>query len=306
MPINAGHLAKWWLLLCMLWLPLWAEADGTVLFLFDAQNDHYVEYVEQGERLLQQVLPDITVVRLGLTEAQEWRGGDNGRTLLISVGAQAARRAAGYKLPTLNTLLTRRSFEQLATHYDSPRSVVFVEQSLERQLRLIKSTLPQRDRLTVLLGSDTGNHRVEFSRLSQQLGVEMQFVTVAEDGDIDRLFADGVLADGTLLLLPDPQVVNRRTVKPLVLGSYRQGIALVGYSEALVKAGALMAVHSPPDALAAEMVAAAKNYMASGVLPSPRYASGFEVSVNYQLARALKISLPSESELKKRLEERLP
>ena len=293
------------LLSLLLWLllPLQAVAGTSVWFLYDKSNSHHQQYVDESELLLRRALPDLILKRRDIKE--EGAGALVGGDLLITVGSAAARRGVEYNMVTLNTLITRRTFDSLSSAYRSPHSAIFLEQPVARQLQLIKSTLPSRNKLTVLLGSESQALRRELSQQSKRLGMELRLINVDEENAIDKLFGRELLSEDTLLLLPDPQVVNRRTVKPLVLGSYRQGIPLVGYSHALVKAGALMAVHSSLPNLEQQLVEVTSYYAARGVLPAPRYATAFEVSVNYQLARALKIDLPSEASLQKTLQEQL-
>ena len=106
-----------------------------------------------------------------------------------------------------------------------------------------------------------------------------------------------------LLTLPDSTVVNSKTAKTLILNAYLRRIPIVGYSRAFVKAGALLAVHSTPQELgrqAGEVLARALGPQATR-LPLTAHPSYYSVSVNYQVARALDIDLPTEDELLKAL-----
>jgi putative ABC transport system substrate-binding protein len=290
--------------LLLLLLPLQVVAGDTLWFLHDGQNEHHRQYVAASEALLREALPGVAVMRAEV--AQGVQGADpDGRTLLVTVGSAAAREAARNGLPTLNTLITRRNFELLREKYSGPVSALYLDQPVRRQMQLAKSALPSRNRLTVLVGSESQALVSELSHYSRQLGMELRVITVEESGAIEQLFEHELSGEDTLLLLPDPEVVNRRTVKPLVLGSYRHGLPLIGYSEALVKAGALMAVHSSQPALQHEALEMIRHYFASGLLPPARHAVDYEVSINYQLARALRLTLPSEKKLKQILREQL-
>lgn len=292
-------------LLLWLLLPIQAVAATSVWFLYDKDNSHHQKYVDESERQLHELLPTLTVGRKGLTGESERKPASDGGGLLITVGTAAAQKGIEYNMATVNTLITRRTFDSLSSLYRSPQTAIFLEQPVARQLQLIKSALPSRHKLTVLLGGESQALSRDLSQQSQRLGMELRLINMDEENAIDNLFGTKLLPEDTLLLLPDPQVVNRRTVKPLVLGSYRQGIPLVGYSQALVKAGALMAVHSSLSVLEEQLVETTQHYFAHKVLPAPRHAAGFEVSVNYQLARALKIDLPSEVSLQKALQEQV-
>lgn len=298
-----GRIDRVLCLLLSLLLPLSVAADDSVWFLHEAENEHHRDYVAGSAALLREVLPGVRVEQVDVTGWRPPPAAPNGRALLITVGATAARQAAQSGLPTLNTLITRRNFETLRTQHAGPVSALYLEQPVRRQLQLVKSALPRRQRLTVLVGSESQALVRELTEQTRQLGMTLRVIAVEEDSAIEPLFEQELSGEDTLLLLPDPVVVNRRTVKPLVLGSYRQGLPLIGYSQALVKAGALMAVYSPPSALQRETLAMVRDYFSNGRLPAARYAEEFEVSINYQLTRALRIPLPSEKSLHQALRE---
>jgi putative ABC transport system substrate-binding protein len=291
--------------LLLLLLPLQVVAGDTVRFVYDEHNENHQRYVEGSETLLRAALPEVTVVRAESAKVALQPAISVGRTLLISVGITAARQASDSELPTLNTLITRRTYEATRSLYRAPVTAIYLEQPVKRQLQLVKSALPLRNSLTVLLGPQSQELADELLQQSQRLAMHLRVLNVDKDGGVEQLFGQELQAADTLLLVPDPAVVSRRTIKPLVLGSYRQGIPLVGYSKALVKAGALMAVHSTPEMLQQEMLDVVQRYFSGQALPVARYSADFTISVNYQLARALKLSLPSESQLKMILQEQL-
>lgn len=277
-------------------------AAATVVFLYDGDNSHHLRYVEEGGARLRETLPQLELQRIELDQPEQFPLPATGDVLLVSVGTAAARKAAEYHLPTLNTLITRRTYLSLSALYRSPRSAVYLEQSIERQLQLLRVALPARKKIT-LLARDASTIEEELRTQFRKAALALRIIEVKDDGAIDQLFGQQLLSDDTLLLLPDPLLVNRQTVKPLVLGSYRQGIPLIGYSQALVKAGALMAVHSSLSALEKQMAMAVSEFLNDGTLPSPQYSKQFSVSVNYQLARALQLSLPAEDVLARRMRE---
>jgi len=295
------------LLLLLLVLPLRTLADATVWFLYDESNTYQQQFVEDSEVLLRRALPEVILRRANLTESESTLqlAPAEDVTLLITVGDAAAKMATIYRLTTINTLITRHSYDLYQGDAQAHRSAIYLDQPVERHLQLVKNALPSHEKLTVLLGPESQQLATELKQQSQRLALLLQIIKVDEESVIGKLFGQKLFAEDTLLLLPDAEVVNRRTVKPLVLGSYSQGIPLVGYSQALVKAGALLAVHSSLPVLEQELLTMVKGYLSGGVLPPPRFAADFEISANYQLARALKISLPSESILKKGLQEQL-
>lgn len=292
-------------LLCLALFPLPLVAGGSLLFVYDSSNERHQQYVEQSEEMIRKALPGLEVLHHDLQSPPKQIDVAAGRRLVVTVGNAAAARGADYGWPTLNTLITRRSFEALLATDSTPRSAIYLEQPMERQIGLVQTALPAYRKLTVLISAQTPGPDPDYIKRLDKQGISLRFMVVADDKDINRIFDDVAVDGEALLLIPDPQVVNRHTVKPLVLGSYRNGVPLIGYSKALVKAGALMSVHSTLSALEEQLFQAVSGYMQNGVLPAPGPADEFEVAVNYQLARALKLILPPESELKSQLQGRM-
>ena len=164
--------------------------------------------------------------------------------------------------------------------------------------------MPNRNRLAVIYGPSSKHYRNEVRRQAGNAELLLTEKEISEPGQLGEVMASLKGNSEMLLTLPDPMVVNEGTAKTLILGAYLENLPLVGYSQALVKAGALMSVHTTPEQLgmqAAELVDGAfwNDTGRKGGRIYPRY---YQVSVNYQVANALRIELPSESEIKSNLE----
>ena len=290
----------------VLWLvlPLKVVAEGSVYFLYDETNPQHVNYVRDSEMLLRKALPELNSVKLTLARAGLLATVSEGRTLVITVGSSAARLAMESGLPTLNTMITRRHFESIKEAYKSPVTALYLEQPFSRMLTLVKTTLPDRDQITVILGPTSKQMQQEISDACQVQGLRCTSVVVEDQAGLEQAQQFAASSGKVMLVLPDPQVVNGSTARNLILGAYRRGVALVGYSNALVKAGALMSVHSSPGQLGEDAAAMAIEVLQRGSLrvPPARYPERFTVSVNYQLARALQLDLATEASLTNAIE----
>lgn len=227
--------------------------------------------------------------------------------LIVAIGTHAMEQVAvDARVPVLNILVPRQSYEstRLRAKHDSRQySAIYLDQPLTRQLQLIKAALPNRDAVGVLLGPSSQDRLKPLQQAAreQKVGVSAEQVTTEEDiiPALKRLFTN---AD-VLLALPDPLVFNKNTAQSLLLTSYRAQIPLIAYSKSYVNAGALAAVYSSPAQIgqhAAELLAralAAKPL----VLPSVQYPKYFSVSVNYQVARSLGLTIEDEATLQKRI-----
>lgn len=221
-------------------------------------------------------------------------------TLLVAVGSTAAQALAAHAhaVPLLYVLLPRNEFAALPQNSGSI-GALFVDQPLYRYLLLARIALPERTTVGAVLGPVSEELAEELHSAGRRLALEVNTASIGDSGELARALERVSRPAGVMVALPDPTVVNADTARTLIIDAYQRGVALIGYSQALAKAGALMAVHSTPEQLgqeAGEMVLAALATTPVR-LPPPRYPSYFSVSVNYQVARALELDLPAEQRL---------
>ena len=230
----------------------------------------------------------------------------HGRFLVLVGGRtlQAYRsEPEAWRLPALVLLVTRQRFEQTWHQLpEGPRSrlsAVYLDQPPSRQFLLAIHAFPQRKRIGVLLSRTTLPVLPLLKKLSQGTGRRLVTQRLASEGRLfpvmERLFE----RSDVFLALPDPEVVNRTTLQPLLLTSYRYRIPVVAFSRAYVKAGATAAVYTPPEGLIEEAAEIVNRQLSDGPapLPPPHYSSRFRVHFNRRVARSLGIALPSEHQV---------
>ena len=231
-------------------------------------------------------------------------------SLVVAVGVRAADLLSTLpsRSPVLAVLVPRAWYVKtgrtgLSDGGRRPASAIYLDQPFDRQAKLIRLAFPEARRVGVLLSAEQSGllGEVEDTLRPQRLG--LVHATVMEN---DRLITplEQVLGEADLLLaIPDSLVFNRNTAQSLFLTSYRYRDPVVGYSRSMTRAGALVSLYSTPAQIgrqAAEWVGNALSSMPIR-LPPPAHPMYFEVSINDQVARSLGFSLPSESELEKRL-----
>lgn len=226
--------------------------------------------------------------------------------LVVAVGMRAAQEVMEQNLstPVLVTLIPRQSFEKISRQRDFRQfSAVFLDQPLARQMDLIRHALPDRTRVGVVLGPDSREalKPAQAAARDAGLGLAVEKISAAEEllPALQRVLADC----DVLLALPDPLVFSKNTVQGLLLTTYRYLDPVIGFSHAYVRAGALAAVYSTPEQAGRQageivvQVLASKSWS----LPPPEYPRYFSVSVNYQVARSLGISVSDEMVLYQKL-----
>lgn len=235
--------------------------------------------------------------------------------LIVTIGLKAVQFAAKLEAPTLAVLVARQSYESLATANPVARrrslSAIYLDQPPARHLNLIRTSLPDVRSVGVLVGpaqaaaqtaAQTAT-QTEWAGAARALGLGFVPIPVPGGNDLFPALQAALPEVDALLLLPDPAVVNRGTIQNLMLTAYRQRVPVIGYSQALVEAGSLLAVYSTPQQIgqqAGETIAR----MLSGrgwELPAASYPRYFTVKSNASVGRALELAIPSDAVLLRRL-----
>lgn len=225
--------------------------------------------------------------------------------LVLALGNANASRVNDMALgvPVLYSLITRDEMQQLQGTSAQARSAsaIYLDQPPARILSLVKVALPERQRVTVALGADSWDRREAIRRGCETLELACALYAVSDEFRLERVLQQTDHGSRVLVVFPDPRVMEPVTARNIILGTYRRGIALVGYSRALVKAGALMAVHTTPEQHGMEAAELVQRLLLGGA-PVQRHPGRFSVSVNYQLARALRLHMEAESVLREKIE----
>ena len=321
-----------WMRLCF-WLVLllapWSVAHATdvkrparysVLVLLSHQTGAYQEVVDgirdgmrASDRIVLQIVPVVEYVRRAEALRQSMRP-----DLIISVGTEAAQILLQEvsDTPMCMILIPRTTSEALVREYEQlplaarrPLSAVYIDQPFQRQLRLVRLTLPRSRSLGVVYGPLSRESEKQLKAAAEGEGDrwDLHAVSVNRENELFSAFTRVLDSSDVLLALPDPLVYNQHTTQNILLETYRQRKPLIGYSHAYVSAGALAAVYSTPRQIGLQVGEhlAELRGKAGASMPSPRYPKYFTVEVNQQVAQSLGLTIAAATELQSKIEEPL-
>ena len=292
---------------------LWAFARNARADVLVVLSDETASYQQVADEIRAGLKPAREGrLRIDTVTAQRVASGAEvalrGYELVVTVGLAAAKAtiaregALAAPPPTLCLLIPRQSFELLVAPRVDVRerrvSAVFIDQPLSRQLDLLRVALPGRSRVGVVLGPNMPQLRSELSDASKERDLVLNIAEIPDSSGVYGALQRVLPGSDVLLALPDPVVFNSSTVYGLLLTTYRAQIPVVGFSEGLVKAGALLGLFSTAQQIGKQGVEIADHVLAGDVmLPPPQYPRYFTVRVNNTVARSLGISLPDETAL---------
>ncbi len=217
--------------------------------------------------------------------------------LAVTVGIRATslalEREAPY--PVLATLVPRLSYEALLRmlrgrqpERDFGRhSALYLEQPLAQQVRLAQLLNPGPLRLGLMLGP----RAAEELPAADIPDIPVRSVVVSDKDAVADTLASELSEIDLLLTVYDPAIIDRRVVSQILYAAYRRRVAVLGYSETLVAAGALAALHSDSTQVGrhtAELIQTALERKPL-TLGEPQYPRYFRLRCNEAVARYLEL-----------------
>jgi len=296
------------------WLALFASgALAQVLVVVSEGADVYGDVARDFARRVRNVDRKAQVETIGAREASAFDPERLRRyALVVTIGLDAARvsmpptptstPSPSARPPTLALLVPRDRFDELARSASAERggriSAIFIEQPLVRQLDLVALALPARTRVGVLLGPTSAALAPDLEDGARAAGLELRRVQANDAAGVYPALQQVLMQSDVLLALPDAVAINAATIRSVLLACHRADVPVVGFSQALVDAGALLAVYSTPQQYARQAAEIALDVVARNAsLPSPQYPRYFTVGVNFVTAQAIGLALDDEATL---------
>jgi len=213
--------------------------------------------------------------------------------LTVSVGKETAeavllKSATG---PVLTTLLSKLRYQKIRSLYPNALNVsaIYIDQPLSRRLALIRLLKPEIRNVGVLYTAEEHLDLGELKRMALRYKINIIFQLV-ESAHLSPDLLELLLSKSQVLLATlNFNIYNRFNVRNILLTSYRYRIPIIGTSKYFVDSGALGSVFSTEVQLGQQVARAIMSYQSDGQLARPKYPLKFEVAVNLEISRALKI-----------------
>lgn len=167
-------------------------------------------------------------------------------------------------------------------------TAVYAEPAPSDQLRLISMLYKKRVRVAALLSERTAYLLPVLQQACQQWNIDLVVEQVGTEDNLNRVL-NRVANASALLAMPDNAIYNAENIRNILVTTYRHNQAVIGFSSAFVKAGALASTYSSIDDVIAQVEELIREFTTSGRLPAPRFPKYFEVMVNDDVARSLNI-----------------
>lgn len=232
--------------------------------------------------------------------------------LIVPIGAHAAMSVAAYSVdtPIYFALIPENTYRSIVTRFRQnfppgrPRSALYLDHSLLRQLQFTHLITPYRSTVGILLGPETQRSRQALESAARILGVKIEIEQVQNDEpDIYEALSRLLDRADVILALPDPTVYNGRTIRNILLTTFRRKTPVIGFSRPFAKAGALAALYSTPLQMSQELAHIIANLSRNrnAALPMPGTPRDFSIDVNFWVAQSLHIDVPKLDAVRRQL-----
>lgn len=277
-----------WLLLIF---PLSCFAENTILIIKSSDNKFFNTTIEH---LIDKTRAEAKYIITTLESVKDSSAPDVNAQLIITMGQDAAEYTYGQSLmtPIIHSYITE--FQHKSHPLKSNHSSILLEQPLERYALFVKHLLSVKNIGILKTREDElpDSARQQIQR-KYKLNINQSFFN---KGDNPVSAVRYLLNDNDVLLtLPAPEIYNRKSLKGILLTSYRLNKPVISYSPSHVKSGALAAIYTTPENIGhqlAELVT--KLVEQNNFKLQPFYfASDFNISVNQRVADSLNIRLES-------------
>ena len=283
--------------------PVSADSTPSILVLLDTGKAHHGVVLDHFRKLVVQGHEGSMRPRIESLNSPEF---DHTTVdslqpdLIVTIGVAAAARLRGQvgSAAEMNMFLPRAAYQQLHKGNSGAPAAIFLDQPIERQLALARVLQPNAKRAGMLRAATTEQSSADLKGTALRFGFELYFAPITGDGDAAEAI-DQVLASSDLIIATfDREAYKPATMKWLLYLAFQQQRPIIGFSQALLRAGAVATVYSTTEQIAAHAAELVRDWLNTGKMPSgshyPRY---YDIGLNAPVAKMLNVTPVDEAEL---------
>ncbi|MCW9057176.1 MAG: hypothetical protein OQK47_11195 [Gammaproteobacteria bacterium] len=222
--------------------------------------------------------------------------------LIITIGSKIAKQtleSTTTVTPVLSLLLPETVIDQISNKNNRPWSTQIIDQPLERQLLLVKHLLGKNSKVGVILGPTSIKNKSKIELAEKSTGMVINYREIKSPDELIPVLKEIITQNDILLAIPDPMVYSKRTIRGILLLTYRNKTPVIGFSKSYIKAGATAGIYSTTRQIAADATENIKNFfeMNKKFSSNTYYPQQFSVDINKRVARAMKLKIDSQDAL---------
>jgi ABC transporter substrate binding protein len=182
-------------------------------------------------------------------------------------------------------------------------AILYMAQSYCMQIGFTKLLNPNWKTISIISSEEKPIDRTTIQQCAKSLNIKTHIVSTTDGQYLTDTVKLALNHSDALLALPDNSIYNSRSVKNILLTSYRNRKPVIGFSKNFVDAGALAAVYSSTDQITNSANNLIDKYYKQNKKFNQKtnYPENFDISINRQVFRALNLPMPDIKKIKRTL-----
>jgi len=223
------------------------------------------------------------------------------QNLLVALGQSAVEAIKGFNVGA-NSINAYLTFEQYNNLEIDHQATVLLDQPLHRYLAFCKLMLGVES--IGLIEASEAKLKPGEVKTPDEFSLIVNRYQVNPANKLLPVLRDLLQHNDSLLMLPQQSIYNRNTVKGVLLTSYRSRKPVVSYSPAHVKSGAVASIFSSPVDIGRHLAILINKGLQNepGTGATFQFARFYSITTNSRVAGALGINLPTEQNLRSKLD----
>lgn len=261
---TSGLLCHVIVLACLYFTPTQLCAKQQAIIISSDNSLFHKSLVDSIEENLKDTSIKITNIRSGQQE-----NFDTNNSIIISLGNKATDILNQRKLPNTQIKVIT-SIDPDGIVPKSNEHYLSMSHSICRQFSLIRHLNADWKTVSFLLSTPNIALTQKIESCAAQHQLKLKGIVISKYVTLIDALNSSLSESDVLLALPDPSVYNARTIKSILLTTYRHRTPVIGFSESFVRAGALAAVSSSSEQLGKQIAELIKKYSEDKLLNNHR------------------------------------
>ncbi len=274
-----------------------------VFIIYSPENSLHSKIIQQISGNLTLKYPDTIISHI--TPGEKITRINNSTDIIIGIG-YAGMKDASQNYPETKKLFISTSLNKyrLDIKKNKNDAILYMTQPFCRQMKLINLLNKNWKTIGILSSQINPIDITAMQQCADKYDTKIVIVTKSSDDNLTHKIKQVLKQSDVLLALPDSRIYNRRTVKNILLTSYRYRKPVIAFSKNFVNAGALAAIHSSTEQIVKSASYLLEQFFKSGgqFKMSVNYPQEFYVSINRQVFRALDLNIPDTDKIKQAIE----
>lgn len=272
-----------------------------VFVIYNAGNKLHASIIKKLAAKLSPERPGITLEKIA--PEQKIKSIRNDRDIIISIGSSYIK-SIEKNYPNTKKIFIATAPNQYPLNTNKKNITLYMTQSYCRQIKFITLLNTSWETIGILSSKKNPVNINALQQCANKYNIKLYTINGVTRDRLSSSIKNVLTHSDVLLALPDNNIYNSRTVKNILLTSYRYRKPVIAFSKNFVNAGALAAIHSDVE----QIIQTANSFIKQQLDPKTslppviNHPKSFKISINRQVFRALDLVIPDTEKLSQALQ----